>query len=425
MIKKIMSVLLAAALLLSLAACSAGDPGNGGAQGDQSQSEQSQSGQPQAEPSQSEQPRNETPQSEPPQAEPAQEPVSEAPEWSSLSPERTMETEYAEQFTVDYYQGGYKLISTGDGSRYLVVPQGAQVPSGLDGSVRIIKQPLKMIYLAATSAMALFDSLDALDVIGLVGTKAEGWYVENAAAAINAGKMVFVGKYSEPDYEALLEYGCDLAIESTMILHTPKVQEMIEDIGIPVFIDRSSYESHPLGRTEWIKLYGAMVDKEEQAEQFFRSQAAQIEELAGQENSGKTVAFFSVSTSGKVNVRSSTDYVPKMIELAGGKYIFEDLTEEDSARSSLTITMEDFYATAVNADYLIYNSAIDNPLNSMDDLMSKSQLFADFKAVKEGNVWCTGKQLYQATDIVGNFITDIHRMLTGDTEGMTFIYKIN
>ncbi len=30
---------------------------------------------------------------------------------------------------------------------------------------------------------------------------------------------------------------CDLAIESTMILHTPKVQEMIEDLDIPVFID--------------------------------------------------------------------------------------------------------------------------------------------------------------------------------------------
>ena len=41
---------------------------------------------------------------------------------------------------------------------------------------------------------------------------------------------------------------CDLAVESTMILHTPKVQEMIEDLDIPVFVDYSSYESHPLGR---------------------------------------------------------------------------------------------------------------------------------------------------------------------------------
>jgi iron complex transport system substrate-binding protein len=89
------------------------------------------------------------------------------------------------------------------------------------------------------------------------------------------------------------------------------------------------------------------------------------------------------------------------------------------------LTMEEFYATAVDADYLIYNSSIDNPIETTDDLVEKSELFAEFKAVQNGNVWCTGKYLYQATDIVGNLITDIHRMLTDETEdGMTFLYKV-
>ena len=61
----------------------------------------------------------------------------------------------------------------------------------------------------------------------------------------------------------------------------------------------------------------------------------------------------------------------------------------------------------------------------MEELLAKSPLFADFKAVKEGNVWCTGKQLYQATDIVGSFITDLHNMLTGREDGMTFLYKLD
>lgn len=59
--------------------------------------------------------------------------------------------------------------------------------------------------------------------------------------------MTFAGKYDEPDYELLVGDDCDLAIESTMILHAPKVQEMIETLGIPVFTDRSSYDSQPLG----------------------------------------------------------------------------------------------------------------------------------------------------------------------------------
>ena len=62
----------------------------------------------------------------------------------------------------------------------------------------------------------------------------------------------------------------------------------------------------------------------------------------------------------------------------------------------------------------------------MEDLIAKDELFREFKAVKEGNVWCTGKYLYQATDIVGNLITDIHLMLTdGEESQMTFLYHVN
>ena len=339
--------------------------------------------------------------------------------WQSDMPLR-----YAHKFAVDYYEGGYKLLTIGDGNRYLVVPEGGDVPAGLDGGVKIIRQPLNNVYLAATAAMALFDAVDGLDVIKLSGTQAKGWYIEDAAAAMERGDMLYAGKYSEPDYELLMGMGCKLAIESTMILHTPKVQEMLEQLGITVFIEHSSYETHPLGRTEWVKLYAAMLNKEEQAEAFFDDQAKIIDELKDFPNTEKTVAFFYVSTDGSIVVRNVSDYVARMIEIAGGRYIFRDPAQLDSPRSSVAISMEDFYAAAVDADYLIYNASIDAPLNSVADLLGKSGLFADFRAVKEGNVWSTDKYLYQATDIVGELITDLNRMLTGETEGMTFIRRL-
>ena len=239
------------------------------------------------------------------------------------------------------------------------------------------------------------------------------------------GKIKFAGKYSEPDYEMLVDEDCDLAIESTMILHTPKVQEMIESLDIPVMIDRSSYESHPLGRTEWIKLYAAMLNKEDAADAFFEKQVENVDALKDFKNTEKTVAFFYVSSDGTVVVRRSDDYIPKMIELSGGRYVFDDLTGDDSNTSAVKLTMEEFYAQVADADYLIYNSSIDNPINSVKDLEEKDALFSDFKAVKEGNVWCTGKYLYQATDIVGELITDMNLMLTGGDESkMTFLYHV-
>lgn len=347
------------------------------------------------------------------------------PEIDGLTYESAMDLEYDEGFQVYYYKDGYKMIDIKDDAKFLVVPENQDVPDGAEEDYVILQQPLDHIYLAATSAMALFNAIDSLDNITMTGTQASGWYIENAVKAMDDGKIKFAGKYSEPDYEMLVDEDCDLAIESTMILHTPKVQEMIESLDIPVMIDRSSYESHPLGRTEWIKLYAAMLNKEDAADAFFEKQVENVDALKDFKNTEKTVAFFYVSSDGTVVVRRSDDYIPKMIELSGGRYVFDDLTGDDSNTSAVKLTMEEFYEQAADADYLIYNSSIDNPINSVKDLEEKDALFSDFKAVKEGNVWCTGKYLYQATDIVGELITDMNLMLTGGDESkMTFLYHV-
>lgn len=333
--------------------------------------------------------------------------------------------EYAQGFHLYRYEGEYTLISVENGGNFLVVPEDGQVPNGLDAAITVLQQPLDRIYLAATSAMSLFAAVDAVDHIRLTGTRASGWYIDAAVEAMNAGTILFAGKYSEPDYELMIGQDCDLAIESTMIYHTPKVKEMIEALGIPVLVDRSSYEPHPLGRTEWIKLYAVLVDREEAAAAFFDSQAAVIRELENFQSTGKTVAFFAVNSDGSVVIRKPTDYIPKMIALAGGRYAFEDLVTDQSA-TSISITMENFYATAADADVLIYNASISEPISTIDELLAKDALFADFKGVREGNVWCTGKTFYQATDIVGEMIRDIHLALTGGDESqMTFLTRVS
>ncbi len=347
-----------------------------------------------------------------------------APEIPGLVWEHSVEKQFATEFNIDYFEGGYALIEVVDDCKYLVVPEGMPVPEGLEKDVKVLQQPLDRIYLQATSAMALFDQLKGLDSIRLVGTRQNGWYVENAVKAMEEEKILFSGSYSEPDYELMINEGCDLAIESTMILHSPKVMEMIEMLGIPVFIEHASYEDHPLGRTEWIKVYGVLLDKEEEAEAFFAEQSAVMDQFTDIENTGKTVAFFYLASDGSVNVRASSDYVPKMIEIAGGNYIFENISEPGSKRSAVSLTMEEFYNAAINADYLVYNATIDDPIHTIDELIAKDPLFADFKAVQSGDVWCTGKYLFQATDITGELIVDFNHMLTGQDD-MSFLYKLN
>lgn len=348
---------------------------------------------------------------------------------TDISPELTyshsMELEYAEEFSVDYYEEGYALITISDGNRFLVVPEGKEAPSGLDEDIVLLKQPIDHIYLVASAVMDMFVSLDALDTVRFSALKPEGWYVDAAREAMENGDILYAGKYSAPDYEQIISENCGLAIENTMIYHTPEVKEQLEKFGVPVLVDYSSYEVNPLGRTEWVKLYGLLAGKEEEAEKAFTSETEAFASVSGEEKSGKTVAFFYITTNGEANVRKSSDYLPKMIELAGGRYIFDHLGDkDDTASSTVTMQMEEFYASAKDADYIIYNSTIDGELSSVDELLGKSNLLGNFKAVQDGNVFCTTKNLYQSSMELGTIISDIHKMLSGEEDSLTYIYRL-
>ena len=280
---------------------------------------------------------------------------------------------------------------------------------------------------AASSAMDLFDGIGALDSVHMTSTAETGWSLPNVQNAMENGTLEYAGKYSAPDYEYIVDKSCDLAIESTMIYHCPKVKEQLENLGVPVLVERSSYESHPLGRTEWMKLYAVLLGKEDVAEKVFKEQTDKLDKVLTADKTDKTVAFFYINSVGAVNIRKSGDYVSEMISLAGGNYVPEDTGVNDNALSTMNMQMEEFYAKAKDADYIIYNSTIDGELKTIDELLSKSKLLADFKAVKNGNVWCTGKNLFQETTGLGTMIEDIHTMLTTDDDSLdelTYMHKL-
>ena len=289
----------------------------------------------------------------------------------------------------------------------------------------MIRRPVENIYLAASAVMDMFCRLDAVDRITLSAQKEEGWYLEEAREAMRNGSMEYAGKYNTPDYERIVSKGCSLAIENTMISHAPEAAEKLESFGIPVMIDYSSRESHPLGRVEWIRFYGALLGEEELADRLFEEQVKILKEVSLEENTGKTAAFFFITSGGLVQVRAASDYVSKMIGLAGGKYVFDDLGGEDSGRSTVNIQMEDFYKTARDADVLIYNSAIDGGVSSLEELVEKSGLLADFRAVKEGSVWCTTNDMYQQSMAIGDMIGDFHRIFAGGDESeMRYLFRL-
>ena len=112
--------------------------------------------------------------------------------------------------------------------------------------------------------------------------------------------------------------------------------------------------------------------------------------------------------------------------MAGGDYVSFDESGEENALSTMTIQMESFYDAAADADVLIYNSTIDGELDSLDALLAKSPLLADFKAVQTGNVWCITKNFYQESLALGDLILDVHAVLNDKDAGdLRFLRKLS
>lgn len=345
-------------------------------------------------------------------------------DFSEIVWQEEMKLSYATQFSVQKNRE-FALITIADGGRILLVKEGFQVPLNLPKDVCVIKQPLNQIYLVSSSVVDLIRELDELSSVRFIGISEENLYIDEAKEALINNEILYAGKYSAPDYELLMKEGCDLAIENTMIYHNPQTKEKLEELGIPVFVERSSYEEHPLGRLEWIKLYGLLMGKEEEADAFFEEQLQCIGPILNQDHTGITVAYFYINSNGVVNIRKPNDYISKMIQLAGGNYVFQNLqVEEDNALSTMNMQMEDFYVTAKDADVLIYNSTIDGELTCSQDLIDKNPLFADFAAVKSGQVYCTSKDFFQESTGIVSFMEDLHWVFTGADGEFHFLKQL-
>ena len=361
-------------------------------------------------------------------------------DWSEAALISGLSLSYAEEFSVDYYgtddSAEYPLISITGEDKLLVVPKGCKTPSNLDKDIQVIEEGAGNIYAASSASLDLFRAAGALRSVSFVSTKEEDWSLDEVKDLMKDGSIKYVGKYSSPDYETILDGGTSLAVENMMIYHKPEVKEELEKLGITVLVDHSSYEKHPLGRLEWVKLYGIITGKNEDAAAFFDDSMEEISsffDVDGNDDSGqgdekdiKTVAYFYIATKGYAVVRKTGDYIPKMIDMAGGKYVFDKIAGEDEdATSTMNMDLETFYSYAKDADIIIYDTTIDADVETLSDLTIKHPILYDFKAVESGNVWYTGADMYQQTSRLADMIKDMNVIVSGGDENLELLHHMD
>lgn len=332
---------------------------------------------------------------------------------------------HATQFSLDAYESGYRLATLASGERLLIVPEGATVPERLPEDIAVIRRPLANVYLASTGMICLVDAVGALDAVGVSSVRAEDSPVEAFTERLESGEISYGGIYRAPDYELISAAGCPLAIENTNIDHVPEVRAKLEELGVAVLMEQSSREGDMLGRLEWVKLMGALFDREDEAAEVFDDVARRVEEEAAEGPAGRTVAFFYVNEDGAAVTRRSGDYFCQMIEAAGGAYVsFSEEGATESSPTTVTVEMERFYEGARDADVIVYNGTIDGGVTSLEALVEKNALLADFRAVRNGDVWTCDSNLYQQITSMADIISDLRSAIAGSGEPTTFVWRL-
>lgn len=112
--------------------------------------------------------------------------------------------------------------------------------------------------------------------------------------------------------------------------------------------------------------------------------------------------------------------------MAGGEYTPKNLKVKKGEDKSSTVdmSMEDFYLKAKDADILIYNSTIYGNPGSIDKLTSETALLSEFKAVKEGRVYASGDDLFQATCAASDVISDLCGIVSGDDGDLKYFTRL-
>lgn len=363
--------------------------------------------------------------------------------YSQLTSTGKEENTFAELFSIEHLKDenekAYSKIEVFDKEKkldtsWLLLPEGVDKVSGAPAGVNIMTfRDRQNIMVSSASTMALINAMDALSKVPMT-TADTTWRIQEIKDAIDKGTVKEVGKYSKPDYEQIISIGAEkhvtFAVFSTMLDSVPDVYDQLtKTCNLRIMRDQSSYESHPLGRTEWIKIYGEIFDMRDKSDAVFNGQVEILNETTSKINvpeaERKTVLiFYTTSTKDTFYVRNAADYVTELVNLGGGKQV----AEIDPGKSGNTkMPQELFIEKCSQADYVLYNwtsgasGVKDESLQGLIDARL-GDWFKDFKAYKEGNVWRTSNDFYQKMDKMGEMVADIYKMLYGENVSDTLTY---
>ena len=300
-----------------------------------------------------------------------------------ITPESNRVT-YATGFTISKVEN-YTVISivtpgsnTKKNLRYALAENDIVIknPERYDALIRV---PLQKIVVTSTTHIP---SLEALGVenslVGFPNLK----YISSKKTRdnISKGYIKELGNNQDINTEVLLELAPEVVVGFTLDGNDKSLQT-IEKTGIPVLINADWRETHPLGKAEWIKFFGALYNKNKQADSIFNTIETNynLAKKLAQKTKTKPTVLSGAMYKDIWYMPKGESWAARFIEDANGAYLWKD----SKGTGSIALNIESVLENGQKADFWI----APGQFTTKAQLLEFNKVYGAFDAFKNNKIF--------------------------------------
>jgi len=171
------------------------------------------------------------------------------------------------------------------------------------------------------------------------------------------------------------------SLQPDLLMLYPFEQKDIERfhrLGIKTLFITEYLESTPLGRAEWLKLFGVLTNSDKAISIFEELEKSYLE-LKQNQTTG-TVAF-NVPHGDNWNMPSGNSITANLLKDAGLEYVYVNRKEE----GNVILSMEEAYSVLSKSEYWVIITERE-PGFSIEKLIAENKIYATFPSVRNGKV---------------------------------------
>ena len=275
---------------------------------------------------------------------------------------------------------------------YILKEKNGIVPDSLKKYTQI-QVPLHSIVVTSTTNIPFLEMLGIeKSLVGFPHTD----YVssEKTRALIDAGSVKNVGQNEKLNIEQLIELAPELIVTFGIDNNNPTL-ENLQKSGLNVLIQADWMEQSPLGKAEWLKLYGALFGKEKEANILFDNIVKDYNDalaLVATKKPTSTVLYGSMYQD-QWFVAKGSSWVAQFMKDAKADYLWSSL----EGTGSLGLSFENILDKAKTANFWIATGSF----KSLSELEKANPHYSQFDAFAnktiytfEGKLGATGGTVF-------------------------------